>query len=102
MHRGALAALSRGAGCAPARAQPVLETNGDVRRKMVTAYNKYFKPTNKVLPEAVMVHGMTNEDLKDEPSFNFKDAEEIVEILQESTEPIIGHNIIFDMKRLSE
>ncbi len=68
----------------------------------VQTYEELIKPSRKIRPEAMAVHHITNEMLKEAPSFN--DAK-IVARLQElnSDENIlVAHNISFDLAMLAK
>ena len=65
-------------------------------------YENYVKPTRKIRTEAMAVHHITNEMIKEAPSFN---ASEIVQLLNEynSEENIlVAHNINFELLMLAK
>lgn len=58
-------------------------------------YHKFFNPERDVPEEAVKVHGITYEMLKDKPKFG-ELADEFLDFIGDS--PLVIHNASFDMK----
>lgn len=58
-------------------------------------FHKYINPDRDVPDEAVAIHGITNEMLKDKPKF-LEIASDLVEFIGDS--PIVAHNASFDLK----
>ncbi len=56
-------------------------------------YHAYINPQHPVHPDALAIHGLSNEFLADKPLFE-EIADEFVAFLQES--PLIAHNAAFD------
>src|SRR5262249_22954616 len=57
-------------------------------------FHRYLNPERDIHPDAVKVHGLTAEFLKDKPSFA-EVADALLEFLGDA--PIVAHNATFDM-----
>jgi DNA polymerase-3 subunit epsilon len=64
------------------------------RKKSTDHFHTYLNPSRLIDEEASKVHGITNEDLNDQPAFE-EIAEEFLEFIEGST--IVIHNAAFDV-----
>ena len=64
------------------------------RKKSEEHFHSYLNPSRLIDEEASKVHGITNEDLKDKPSFD-EIAEEFINFIEGST--LVIHNAPFDI-----
>ena len=64
------------------------------RKKSTDHFHTYLNPSRLIDEEASKVHGITNEDLNDQPGFE-EIAEEFLEFIEGST--IVIHNAAFDV-----
>lgn len=70
----------------------ILNKKGDI------LFNSLIKPKNGISNEATAIHGITNQCVKDAPSF-IEVIEEITAILYKQY--VVAHNAVFDSKMLS-
>jgi DNA polymerase-3 subunit epsilon len=61
-------------------------------------FQRYLNPDRDMPPEALRVHGITNEFLKDKPRFS-EIVEEFLEFIGDA--PLVIHNAAFDLKFLN-
>ncbi|HVV65372.1 MAG TPA: DNA polymerase III subunit epsilon [Rhizomicrobium sp.] len=61
-------------------------------------FQRYLNPDRDMPPEALRVHGITNEFLKDKPRFS-EIVEEFLEFIGEA--PLVIHNAAFDLRFLN-
>ena len=64
------------------------------RKKSEDHFHSYLNPSRLIDEEASKVHGITNEDLEDKPSFD-KIAEEFINFIEGAT--LVIHNAPFDL-----
>ena len=64
------------------------------RKKSEEHFHTYLNPSRLIDEEATKVHGITNQDLEDQPSFD-EIAEEFIQFVEGST--LVIHNAPFDL-----
>ena len=73
-----------------------------VDEKETKTYQTLIKPPRKIKPEAMAVHHITNEMLKDAPSFSASEVSKVLEQYNSEENILIAHNISFELEMLSK
>ena len=68
----------------------------------VETYEELIKPSRKVRPEAMAVHHITNEMLKDASSFESTVTRNFLQKYNSDENILVGHNISFDLAMLAK
>jgi len=65
-----------------------------IEKKITKEIHEFINPQAKINPEAYAVHKISEEDVKDKPTFKEK-RDEIIKTLT-SADMVVGHNVLFD------